>query len=336
MKRFFVFILSVVLMCMFVVGCSSGKIDAEKISYYNQFKDKICSGTRLVAAINQNGMVEFASEYDGHQEDIEEYTQNNWNNIIKICSDDNYTVALKENGTLVGFRFGESTGMTKKVYLQDGRTVEIPFVYCYNGFGNQILNKWKDIVDITISRNNIVGLKSDGTLNVFAMHDLNNLEDAEKWKDITKVSISDEHIVGLKSDGTVVAVGDNYSGETNLKEWKDIVDVSAEDEYTVGLKSDGTIIFAGKGHQEWKEIEKWQNIVKVYTSYSCIIGIRADGKVVMTDDLYEKKRKTEIESWKDIVDISIGDKVIGLDSEGRVITETDTINSETIQKWKLF
>ena len=39
---------------------------------------------------------------------------------------------------------------------------------------------------------------------------------------------------------------------------------------------------------------------------------------------------------KDIVDISIGDKVIGLDSEGRVITETDTINSETIQKWKLF
>jgi len=38
---------------------------------------------------------------------------------------------------------------------------------------------------------------------------------------------------------TVVAVGDNWYGQCEVKAWEDIVQVSAGSEHTVGLKKDG-------------------------------------------------------------------------------------------------
>lgn len=67
-----------------------------------------------------------------------------------------------------------------------------------------------------------------------------------KWTDIIAISKSSRNILGLKSDGTVVTAGLVNEGQKGVAEWTDIVAVSAGQDFHVGLKSDGTLVVAGE------------------------------------------------------------------------------------------
>ena len=68
------------------------------------------------------------------------------------------------------------------------------------------------------------------------------------------------YTVGLKSNGRVVAIGNNYEGQCDVKGWTDIVAVSAGWDHTVGLKSDGRVVAVGDNAWKQCDVDGWKNV----------------------------------------------------------------------------
>ena len=73
---------------------------------------------------------------------------------------------------------------------------------------NDIKDKWKDIIQLDFEYCRAIGLKSDGTMLEYAIHN-DKPYDTDTWKDIICFVNSYNCLVGVHSDGTVVATGDH-------------------------------------------------------------------------------------------------------------------------------
>ncbi len=93
--------------------------------------------------------------------------------------------------------------------------------------------------------------------------------EVSKWTDIIAISKSSRNILGLKSDGTVVTAGLVNEGQKGVAEWTDIVAVSAGQDFHVGLKSDGTLVVAGEreGNKPLPDVSDVKNLYVPKISY---------------------------------------------------------------------
>lgn len=93
--------------------------------------------------------------------------------------------------------------------------------------------------------------------------------EVSKWTDIIAISKSSRNILGLKSDGTVVTAGLVNEGQKEVAEWTDIVAVSAGQNFHVGLKSDGTLVVAGEreGNKPLPDVSDVKNLYVPKISY---------------------------------------------------------------------
>ena len=258
-----------------------------------------------------------------------------------ISAGDNYTVALKSNGTVVTTLDTEDTEDACK------------------------MKKWMCIVAISTGKKHVIGLKSDGT--VVAMGENNNGQcNVKNWTDIVAISTGESHTVGLKSDGTVVAThtdlymghwtdivavsaGDGCTmalksdgtvvtaGWLDAKDWTDIVAVSAGKSHAVGLKSDGTVVAVGSNKNNGCGVRDWTNIVAVSAGKDLTVGLKVDGTVIATNYSY----LNILRSWTDIVAVSTSacaDHIVGLKSDGIVVARCPKFsdNGCNAQGWKLF
>lgn len=189
---------------------------------------------------------------------------------------------------------------------------------------------------ISAGQENIIGLKSDGTVVASIVEesdifDLNRGQlDVRDWRDVVMISAAAAHTVGLKSDGTVVSTSitdeDWDYGQTAVEDWKDIVMVSAGRHHTVGLKSDGTVVSTSITTEGvdlgQTAVEDWKDIVMVSAGTNHTVGLKSDGTVISTSITPEKwdYGQTEVEDWKDIVMVSTKDEhTVGLKSDGTVV-----------------
>ena len=166
-------------------------------------------------AVKQNGKV-IKKENHNHSGQC---NVNNWNNIIAIACggnsySNNYTVGLKQNGTVV------ATG--------------------YNENGKKDLNNWKNIIAIACGNNYTVGLKQDGTVVT------NQIDDGygdyvRSWKDIIAITCRDNYTIGLKQDGTVVTSQIESEGNY-IRNFKNVIAIFSNSAHIVALQNDGTII----------------------------------------------------------------------------------------------
>lgn len=132
------------------------------------------------------------------------------------------------------------------------------------------------------------------------------------------VAFGYRHIIALKEDGTVIATGDNRSGQCDVSEWKDIIAVAATESASIGLKSDGTVCAIGRCNynSNLNEVSSWTDIVAICISDG-IVGIKSDGTVVTTYGIEDDK---EIANWRNIVAIDTEwNHTIGLTIDGHVI-----------------
>ena len=325
--RFMLCFLSVIFL---FTGCAS-KIDEETMNYYNQYRNKICAGDSMVLGLKDNGKVVAIADEETYQEDLTEYVEKEWTDIVEICSGYYSTVGLKADGTIVGVHFGHNN------VVSPGKT----YTYLYDGLNYLNQDEWKDLVDISVSNDGTIisGVKKDGTVVIHNSGGaLADLDETEKWKDIKMLSVSDEHAVGLKSDGTVVATGDNFHNECKVNDWTDVIKVYAENDYTIGLKSDGTLLVTGGGIGYKKEsLEKWKNIVELATNYRSIIGLKSNGTIVMVDE-YDDGWINKVTSMKDIVFINANSSfVAGLKTDGTVVVESNDYyaNERIVESWDL-
>jgi len=147
------------------------------------------------------------------------------------------------------------------------------------------------------------------------------------------ISIGPYHTVGLKSNGNVVAAGDNYFGQCDVKNWRDIVAVSAGMSHTVGLRSNGTVVAVGSNDCGECDVDEWSGIVAVDAGFLHTIGLKSDGTVVAVG--LSGFGEGEVDNWTNIKAISLGGRhTVGLKVEGTVVAAGNNDNGEcNVSKW---
>lgn len=100
----------------------------------------------------------------------------------------------------------------------------------------------------------------------------------KKWKKIKALACGSFHVLGLTKDNTVVIAGDMLDNNMieTVSKWKNVKSIAAATDCGVALFQDGTVGFAGRNNDSRKEIESWKNIVSVSVDSSYVIGITKD------------------------------------------------------------
>ena len=185
---------------------------------------------------------------------------------------------------------------------------------------------------ISAGRGNTLVLKKDGT--VVAVGDNYRGEcNVKNWKNIVAISAGYYHTVGLKRNGTVVAVGNNANGECNVENWTNIVAVSAGDCYTIGLKKDGTVVAVGSNSNGKRNIKEWYGIIAISAGGNHTLGLKKDGTCVAVGK--NDSNQCNVKNWKNIVAISAGYyHTVGLKRNGTVIAVGNNANGEcNVENW---
>ena len=196
-----------------------------------------------------------------------------WTDIVKIDAGYEYTLGLKNNGTLL--------------LVGDRMASDYP-----------IPKDWINVADFSAGIFHYAAIMLDGTVVAQGSDDEGQCN-VEDWEDIKRISCGQSHTVGLKTDGTVVATGFNEYGQCNVEDWTDIVDISANHHYTVGLKSDGTVVATGDNEFGQCNVNEWKNITFIDAGYNHVIGITTEGTVVATGS--NEYAQCELDEFNDIV-----------------------------------
>ena len=125
----------------------------------------------------------------------------------------------------------------------------------------------------------------------------------------------------MKADGTVVVAGSSRNGQYAATEWTDIVAVSVGLTTTAGLKSDGTVVVAGGGNFgigfTQGDVDDWHDIAAIECG-TYLIGLKSDGTLVTT--YIDEESPRNVADWTNITAVSMGyNHTVGLRPDGSVI-----------------
>lgn len=262
---------------------------------------------------------------------------NKYNEAIKLMDAGEYKTAIARFERLNGHKDSEKKITECKNILHENKYNEA--LQKYND-GNlaESLPVFFEMIDYKDSKNIIkenaiklktriatgsehsVGLKSDGTVvaTKYRGNSYYGQCDVSDWTDIIAIAAGSFHTVGLKADRTVVSAGYNRYGQCDVSNWTDIISVVAGDDHTVGLKSNGTVVAVGQSSEYFNplDVSGWTDIIAIAAGDNGTYGLRSDGTVVTTNQ-YEKE---EVSKWENIVDISAGSHIIGINKEGKIVT----------------
>ncbi len=173
---------------------------------------------------------------------------------------------------------------------------------------------WSNIVAIDADSEKAVGLRTDGTVVS------TDLVSPDNWRNIVAVFCAYGHVAGITADGSVLVTGkDNYCQE-DVDSWSDIVTISMTDTHIAGLKSDGTVVAAGDKALGVCDVNNWLGVIDVFADYNITIGLRYDGTVLATGIDEDETGMLNVDDWTDIVDISTsGLRTYGIKTNGTIV-----------------
>lgn len=254
-----------------------------------------------------------------------------WSNIVALSAQSNFTVGLKDNGTVIaaGNNFYGQCATRRWANIVDIATSRNHTVALQKGghvltTGNDRNNNydvvlWRDIVQIGAGSHFTVGLTSGGWVNVAGL--LTGKNHPKYWQDIVDICTTEETITGLKGDGTVVSYGHTDKVQTQAGYWKNVTHIYATDTTIAAIRSNGTVALAGPdpiwaGYQQ--EIARWQNVESLYLGDTYLVGILTDGTVVSAG--VPEDMAGELARWQDILAVVPGqDCLVGLTAQGQLL-----------------
>ena len=143
--------------------------------------------------------------------------ENQWCDIVAIDTDDNRSIGLKKDGTVVYLSCPAESDELRTKALQkydskktekDKKSLEAVWTLKMLISGNFRLNSffpdWNNVVEVCAALDCYFGLKRDGT--VVSNSAVGFFDDIKYWQDIVMISGGLGFLAGLKKDGSVVLI----------------------------------------------------------------------------------------------------------------------------------
>ncbi|MCL2378338.1 MAG: TIR domain-containing protein [Defluviitaleaceae bacterium] len=292
-----------------------------KVSHWHDIV-AVAAGIGLTVGLKSDGTVEAA----GYSHDFKDIQDNiaDLHDIVAVAIGGGCDVAaLKEDGSVVTINFDKVT-----LHKSNGQN---------------------DIVAITAEGDMLLGLKSDGTIEIIAgkyPHEGCYISD---WHDIGPPSHKTPNIITNKTSPQDEHVTKPPVQSLDKKELKKIREslakynkyngcLSISHSHIVGLKTDGTVLNTGSSTYGQCSATDWRDIIAVSAGYAYTVGLKANGTVTSTHPVSRNRpsMKTTLETWEDIVAVeNAGSYIIGLKSDGTVISVgCDSHARNSISKWR--
>ena len=197
------------------------------------------------------------------------------------------------------------------------------------------------IVKVVASFSGYMVLTERGTIITCGKaHEFDRSRDIEKWQGVKDVVASEGHTVALFHDGTVESIDESggWDGVPRhsevVKEWEGIKQIAVGYNNVMGLTETGQVIYHSlDGFTNKHFYDNCSNVVQI-DCYSHYYGtdssavLHSNGTV--TSDTFDG-----VESWSDIIQISVGaDIIVGLKSDGTIEMIDDRNERYAAKKWK--
>ena len=240
-----------------------------------------CSDTSVVRLDAEGHLIGSGDNSNGQLELKEE-------GLIKVAEGATFTVALKNNGTVV------SAGLLEKV-ADD-------------------ISGWKDIVAVATGSGHVLGLENDGDV-VCAGDNTYGQCNYEERRNIKRIFALPQGSVLVREDGTVITAGD-FVGSSQLRKQKNLLDVRASEDNLVYLKDNGTVGYYAR-RKDFDKVLQWKDITAVACGNDFIAGLTIGGNVQIVIDNYILEN--EVSTWNGITAIAAGnDYLVAVDQEGNL------------------
>ncbi len=249
-----------------------------------------------------------------------------WSNLVAIDCNEEHTVALKIDGTVVS-----TCSFLNSGYYDGNKECD---VILSNYAEQEKVGKWKDIIAISAGKFHTVGLKQDGTVVSTRYRGQDEYyfgqDRVSGWKDIIMITAGDDFSAGLTSDGKVVCTRNDPA-----LEWKDIIYIFDHKNHIYGLRADGKVL--RRDQIELKCDEEVIEIVKAHSALGCV-GLT---KNFTLKAIFKVKRiQEELDAFDEVASIAGFYNLLILKKDGTVEALPDTSSDNTdngqckVESWK--
>jgi len=220
--------------------------------------------------------------------------------VTAVAAGYNYTVVLKDNGTVSSWGYngdGEnrvpaglgdviavSAGSNHILALKSDGTV---IAWGTDSSGSTIVPPGlSGVAAIAAGGNHSVALKSDGTVTAWGYNYQGQTTVPGGLAGVSRIAAGTFHTLALKSDGTVTAWGDNSKGQTSVPAGlTGVVDLAAGRYHSVALKNDGTVVAWGANSSGQTSVPAGlSGVIAIAARLDNTIALKKDGTVVVWGD----------------------------------------------------
>lgn len=211
--------------------------------------------------------------------------------VVAIAAGYTDGLALKSDGTVVGWGFGATTppvGLTNAVAVAAGgaHSLALRSDGTVVGWGGGTAATpplgLTGVVAIAAGNSHSLALKSDGTVVGWGDNTYGQATSPEGLTGVVAIAGGYQHSVALKGDGTVVCWGRNNVGQSSAPGGlQGVVAVSAGSAHSMALKSDGTVVGWGYGYgAETYPPPELSGVVGIAAGYTVSLALESDGTIV--------------------------------------------------------
>ena len=220
--------------------------------------------------------------------------------IKAIAAGYNYTMALRDNGTVTGWGYngnGETrvpaglgsviniaTGSNHSLALKNDGTVA---AWGENTWGQSTVPAGLTGVNaVAAGASFSLALKSDGTAVAWGDNSWGQTTVPGGLANVTGIAAGSSHALALKSDGTVAAWGYNNAGQVTVPPGlSGVIAVAAGSTHSVALKGDGTVVAWGDNSSGQTAVPAGlSGVIAVSAGYNSTLALKNDGTLVAWGD----------------------------------------------------
>ena len=268
-----------------------------------------------------------------------------FNKVKSIDAGYIYTVALKEDGTVVAWGYNvygqcdvpaglnkvkaiAAGGIHIAALKEDGTVV----AWGDNEYGQcNVPAGLNGVKAITAGCSHTAALKEDGTVVAWGDNRYGRCDVPAGLNEVKAIAAGYNHSVALKEDGTVVAWGDNEGGECNVPAGLNgVIAIAAGGNssifgggYTLALKEDGTVVAWGDNDDGQCDVPAGLNgVIAIAAGVNHAVALKEDGKLVAWGDNDDGQCNVPADLNR-VKAIAAGHHTVALAEEGTVVAWGD-------------